>query len=154
MEKLPSVVFLIDPRRERIAAMEAKRLGIPLIGVVDTNCDPEMLDYPIPGNDDAIRAIKLFTGKIAEASLEGKKLFQESIRQGKQRPPASEMAKQHAPLPSTEELSVDVPTGVEIKVMHKPKRADEPAGELDDKEPEAETEEADEAVSFDEPDSN
>jgi small subunit ribosomal protein S2 len=69
--RVPSVIFVIDPSRERIAVMEAKKLGIPVVAVVDTNCDPEETDYPIPGNDDAIRAIRLFASRIADAALEG-----------------------------------------------------------------------------------
>ncbi|PZR06713.1 MAG: 30S ribosomal protein S2 [Archangium gephyra] len=69
--RLPGAVFVIDPKKEQLAVHEANRLGIPVIGLVDTNCDPEGIDYVIPGNDDAIRSIKLFTGKIADAALEG-----------------------------------------------------------------------------------
>ncbi len=72
MEKLPGVIFLIDPRKERIAILEAKKLGIPVVGLVDTNCNPEELDYPIPGNDDAIRAVKLIADVMANAVIEGK----------------------------------------------------------------------------------
>jgi small subunit ribosomal protein S2 len=71
MTRLPGCVFVIDPKKEHIAVHEASRLGIPVIGVVDTNCDPEGIDFVIPGNDDAIRSIKLFTSKIADACLEG-----------------------------------------------------------------------------------
>ncbi len=72
MEELPGVIFLIDPKKERIAILEAKKLNIPVVGVVDTNCNPEDLDYPIPGNDDAIRAVKLITDVMANAVIEGK----------------------------------------------------------------------------------
>ncbi len=72
MEKIPEVIFLIDPKKERLAILEAKKLNIPLVGVVDTNCNPEDLDYPIPGNDDAIRAVKLITDVMANAVIEGK----------------------------------------------------------------------------------
>ncbi len=72
MEKLPDAVFIVDPRKERIAVLEAKKLGIPVIGIIDTNCDPDDADYIIPGNDDAIRAIKLITSVIADAVIEGK----------------------------------------------------------------------------------
>jgi small subunit ribosomal protein S2 len=71
MTRLPGCVFVIDPKKEQIAVHEASRLGIPVIGLVDTNCDPEGIDFVIPGNDDAIRSIKLFTSKIAEACIEG-----------------------------------------------------------------------------------
>ncbi|WP_124727557.1 30S ribosomal protein S2 [Staphylospora marina] len=72
MKKLPDAVFVIDPRKERIAVAEARKLGIPIVAIVDTNCDPDEIDYVIPGNDDAIRAVRLFTSKIADAILEGK----------------------------------------------------------------------------------
>ncbi|HEY6100123.1 MAG TPA: 30S ribosomal protein S2, partial [Anaeromyxobacter sp.] len=71
MSRLPAAIFVIDTKKEHIAVHEANRLGIPVVAVVDTNCDPEGIDYVIPGNDDAIRSIRLFTGKIAEACLEG-----------------------------------------------------------------------------------
>ncbi|KKM11813.1 30S ribosomal protein S2 [Clostridiales bacterium PH28_bin88] len=71
MVQLPGVLFIIDPRKERIAVAEARRLGIPIVAIVDTNCDPDEVDYVIPGNDDAIRAVKLLTGKIADAVIEG-----------------------------------------------------------------------------------
>jgi small subunit ribosomal protein S2 len=80
MTKLPGALFIIDPRKERIAAAEAKKLGIPSIGLLDTNCDPDDVDFTIPGNDDAIKAIRLFNAKIADACLEGKKRFEERIR--------------------------------------------------------------------------
>ena len=72
MEELPGVIFLVDPKKERIAILEANKLNIPVIGLVDTNCNPEELDYPIPGNDDAIRAVKLIADVMANAVIEGK----------------------------------------------------------------------------------
>ena len=72
MDKLPGVIFLVDPKKERIAILEAKKLNIPVVGIVDTNCNPEELDYPIPGNDDAIRAVKLIADVMANAIIEGK----------------------------------------------------------------------------------
>ena len=72
MTELPGVIFLVDPKKERIAVLEAKKLGIPTVGIVDTNCNPEDLDYPIPGNDDAIRAVKLIADVMANAVIEGK----------------------------------------------------------------------------------
>jgi small subunit ribosomal protein S2 len=71
LQRLPGCLFIIDPKKEAIAVHEASRLGIPVIGLVDTNCDPDGIDFVIPGNDDAIRSIKLFTSKIAEACIEG-----------------------------------------------------------------------------------
>lgn len=72
MAKLPDALFVVDPRKERIAIAEARKLGIPIIAIVDTNCDPDEIDYVIPGNDDAIRAVNLLSAKIADAVLEGK----------------------------------------------------------------------------------
>ncbi|MDO4369716.1 MAG: 30S ribosomal protein S2 [Clostridia bacterium] len=72
MKKLPGAMFIVDPRKERIAVQEARILGIPIVAIVDTNCDPDEIDYVIPGNDDAIRAVKLIAGKLADAVLEGK----------------------------------------------------------------------------------
>ncbi|MGI6097760.1 MAG: 30S ribosomal protein S2 [Dethiobacteria bacterium] len=71
MRELPSAVFIVDPRKEKIAVSEARKLGIPIIAIVDTNCDPDEIDYIIPGNDDAIRAVKLISSKMADAVLEG-----------------------------------------------------------------------------------
>ena len=72
MEELPSAIFIVDPKKERNAVLEAKRLGIPVIAIVDTNCDPDDADYIIPGNDDAIRAIKLISAALADAMIEGR----------------------------------------------------------------------------------
>ena len=82
MQKLPGALFIIDPRKERIAVAEAKKLGIPIVAIVDTNCDPDEIDHVFPGNDDAIRAVKLLTGKMADAVIEG--------RQGEQLEEAAE----------------------------------------------------------------
>ena len=71
MKKIPGALFIIDPRKERIAVAEAKKLGIPIVAIVDTNCDPDEVDYVIPGNDDAIRAVKLISSAIANAIIEG-----------------------------------------------------------------------------------
>jgi len=72
MDTLPSAIFIVDPRKESNAVQEAKKLGIPVIAIVDTNCDPDDADYVIPGNDDAIRAIKLISSILADAVIEGK----------------------------------------------------------------------------------
>ena len=72
MDKLPAALFIVDPRKERIAVAEAKKLGIPIVAIVDTNCDPDEIDYVIPGNDDAIRAVKLISGAMADAIIEGR----------------------------------------------------------------------------------
>lgn len=80
MKKLPGAIFVIDTEKEHIAIKEAKKLGIPTIAVVDTNCDPTNIDYVIPGNDDAIRSVRLFARLIADSCLEGAKTFQEKLR--------------------------------------------------------------------------
>ena len=72
MKKLPGALFIVDPRKERIAVAEAHKLHIPIVAIIDTNCDPDEIDYPIPGNDDAIRAVKLITGRMADAVIEGR----------------------------------------------------------------------------------
>jgi small subunit ribosomal protein S2 len=77
MKKLPDALFVVDPKREEIAVKEANKLGIPVVGAVDTNCDPDVIDYKIPGNDDAIRAIRLFCTAAADAVLEGRQLHEE-----------------------------------------------------------------------------
>lgn len=81
MRRLPGALFVIDPRKERIAVAEARKLGIPIVAIVDTNCDPDEIDYVIPGNDDAIRAVRLLTSKMAEAVLEGKQGEQLEVAQ-------------------------------------------------------------------------
>jgi len=107
MDKLPGVIFLIDPKKERIAILEAKKLGIPVIGLVDTNCSPEDVDYPIPGNDDAIRAVKLITDVMANAVIEGK--------QGESFEPemAGEQIKEEAEVTSIEEVVAETEEKVE-----------------------------------------
>ena len=79
MKTLPDAIFVVDPKKERICVQEAHTLGIPLIGIADTNCDPEELDYVIPGNDDAIRAVRLLASKMADAILEGRQGQQEEV---------------------------------------------------------------------------
>lgn len=88
MKRIPDIMFVVDPKKERIAIQEAHTLGIPIVAIVDTNCDPEEVDYPIPGNDDAIRAVKLIAGKIADAVIEN--------RQGDQQVTSSQEAEAEA----------------------------------------------------------
>jgi len=80
MDRLPGAIFVVDPKKERIAVREARKIGIPSIGIVDTNCNPEELDYIIPGNDDAIRAVNLFTSKMADAVVEGKQIYEKQLQ--------------------------------------------------------------------------
>ena len=72
MRRVPDIMFIVDPKKERIAILEARNLGIPIVAIVDTNCDPDEVDYVIPVNDDAIRAVKLIAGKLADAVIESK----------------------------------------------------------------------------------
>src|SRR5919198_238586 len=90
LRKLPDALFVIDPKKEEIAVKEANKLGIPVVAVVDTNCDPDLIDYKIPGNDDAIRAIRLFCAAIAEAVIEGRNLHEERQRGGGREPGTEE----------------------------------------------------------------
>jgi small subunit ribosomal protein S2 len=80
MDELPGAVYIVDPKKEHIAVKETRKLGIPLVAIADTNCDPDDIDYIIPGNDDAIRAIRLITSKIADACIEGHNLAEERLR--------------------------------------------------------------------------
>ena len=97
MTRLPGAVFVVDPRKERIAVAEARKLGIPVVAITDTNCDPDVVDFLIPANDDAIRAIKLFAEKVADACLEGDRLHQEKLVSKPTDKPAE---KETAPQPS------------------------------------------------------
>ena len=105
MDSLPDALFVIDPKKEHIAVQEAKKLEIPVVAIVDTNCDPDAIDHVIPGNDDAIRAIRLFTQKIADSVLEGYSEAEETFMatEGKEEPPA-------APVPSEQPETAAAPT--------------------------------------------
>lgn len=88
MKQLPGALFIVDPRKEKIAVAEAKKLNIPIVAIVDTNCDPDEVDYVIPGNDDAIRAVKLIAGTIANAIIEGKQGADNAAAEAAQEAPA------------------------------------------------------------------
>ena len=103
MRKLPDAIFVVDPKQEEIAVKEARKLGIPVVAVLDTNCDPDMVDIKVPGNDDAIRAIRLFCAAIADAVLEGKTAYEQSLVKDKERE-------------KTPETAADGRTGTEIAV--------------------------------------
>jgi len=81
MKRLPGALFVIDCKKERIGVSEANKLGIPIVAIVDTNCDPDLIDYPIPGNDDAIRSLKLFAGKVADACVLGQRVGRDRANQ-------------------------------------------------------------------------
>jgi small subunit ribosomal protein S2 len=100
MKKLPDAIFVIDPKQEEIAVKEARKLGVPVVAVVDTNCDPDVVDYKVPGNDDAIRAIRLFCAAIADAVLEGKGLHEQALtRPAPEQQPAEPVAAADAGVP-------------------------------------------------------
>jgi small subunit ribosomal protein S2 len=107
--QLPDALFVVDPKRESIAVAEANKLGIPVIGIVDTNCDPELVDYVIPGNDDAIRTIRLFSSRIADAYRAGAgKLQEEQMIRAKDAPEsAAPVEEKSAPAPSTPEPAAE-----------------------------------------------
>ena len=92
MKKIPDAIFVVDPKKERICVQEAHTLGIPLIGICDTNCDPEELDYVIPGNDDAIRAVKLIVSKMADAVIEAKQGAEEVVEEAFEEAPVEAIA--------------------------------------------------------------
>ena len=96
MKKLPAALFIVDPRKEKIAVAEAKKLGIPMVAIVDTNCDPDEVDYVIPGNDDAIRAVKLIAGTVANAIIEGRQGDDTADVAQAQETPAEEAAETEA----------------------------------------------------------
>jgi small subunit ribosomal protein S2 len=102
MDRLPDMIFIIDPHREAIAVREAVKCRIPIIAIVDTNCDPDPIDWVIPGNDDAIRAIRLVSDKMAEAALEGQMIRQESVGYG-------QVMEQQAPVPQAQEETEQAP---------------------------------------------
>lgn len=84
MKELPGAVFIVDPKKEHIAVLEARRLKIPIVAIVDTNCDPDLISYVIPGNDDAIRAIKLLTSRMANAVIEGRDILNKEVEDSKE----------------------------------------------------------------------
>ena len=92
MKTIPDMIFVIDTVKERIAVQEANRLGIPVVAPLDTNCDPDVVDYPIPGNDDAIRSIQLFCREVAEAIIEGKELRAQDEEEQEESETVSEQA--------------------------------------------------------------
>jgi small subunit ribosomal protein S2 len=109
MKGVPKGLFVVDPKREQIAITEARRLRIPIVAMVDTNCDPDLIDYIIPGNDDAIRAIKLFSNKMAEAVLEGKRRMEERIQA------ESDKFSGQTPAANMDNAESDVPESIEMK---------------------------------------
>lgn len=118
MKKLPGAIFIVDPKNESIAVKEGKRLGIPIVAVVDTNCDPDDIDYVIPGNDDAIRSIRLFASRIADACIEGKEIYNE-----RQRAESDKADEQGASVVSDDKVAIEVISdGTDGPVVEKIKR--------------------------------
>lgn len=111
MDKLPGLIFVVDPKKEAIAVTEGRKLGIPIAAIVDTNCDPDLIDYIIPGNDDAIRAIKLFCTKAADACIAGKGTFEEELIKASEAKAAE--AAEAAEEPVVEEAKVVEPAKAE-----------------------------------------
>jgi len=107
MKSHPGAVFIVDPNREHIAVQEAKKLSIPIVSIVDTNCNPDDIDYIIPGNDDAIRAIKLFASKFADAVIEGRKHFEEKL--------TAESNKETQTTAEAKPAETDIPESVEME---------------------------------------
>ncbi|WP_457552543.1 30S ribosomal protein S2 [Desulfobacula sp.] len=118
MKRLPGAIFIIDPKNESIAVKEGKRLGIPIIAVVDTNCDPDDIDFVISGNDDAIRAIRLFASRVADACIEGKEIYKE-----KQRAESDKSGAEEKKEFSDEKVSIEIVSdGTDGPVVEKIKR--------------------------------
>lgn len=109
IKRVPGGLFVVDPKRESIAVKEARKLRIPIVAIVDTNCDPDDIDYVIPGNDDAIRAIKLFASKIADAVVDGKKRIEENIQADTDKEVQAET------MTAGDAMGSDVPESVETK---------------------------------------
>lgn len=128
MKRLPSAIFIVDPKNESIAVKEGKRLGIPIIAVVDTNCDPDDIDFVIPGNDDAIRSIRLFASRMADACIEGRSLYEE-----KQRAESDKKGKEENIEFSDEKVSIEVVSnGTDGPVVEKIKRRTTPVEETEE----------------------
>ncbi len=124
MKHLPGVLYVVDTPKEKIAVAEANRLGIPVVAIVDTNSDPDIIDYPIPGNDDAIRAIRLITSRIADACIEGRKRFEESLQAETDKEIESEV--------TPGELLKE--EGLEVEIVDKPEEESRKSEEAEKKE--------------------
>ena len=145
MDRLPGLLFVVDPKKERIAILEAGKMKVPVVGLVDTNCDPDGIDFVIPANDDAIRSIELFSGRIAQAVLEGKRVHEERVRaRAVARPKDEAPAVEEAPARGfldADKLSREAKVPVDTKralrkrtltEMAEPGAGDEPAADVAD----------------------
>jgi small subunit ribosomal protein S2 len=128
MDKLPGAIFVIDLKKERIAVREARKLGIPSVGIVDTNCDPDEVDYIIPGNDDAIRAIRLFSSRIADAAIEGRQIYEKALQEEQ---PEEEMEPQEGEPVEAPPVKENLPmeTAEEATTVDSPSEQKEKPGE-------------------------
>lgn len=113
MKSLPGAIFVVDPKNESIAVREGKILGIPIVAIVDTNCDPDDIDYVIPGNDDAIRSIRLFASKIADACIEGRERFEEKQQAGSDKEEAGEKSEGK----KAQDSAAKAPAGIERTIV-------------------------------------
>jgi small subunit ribosomal protein S2 len=129
MNGLPSILYIVDPSREYIAVREAKKLRIPIVAIVDTNCDPSLIDYVIPGNDDAIRAIRLFTSKVADAVDQGNQFYQEKLASEVKEEVPEEKGQAKKGAAASETIGRDLEGEIEIivKDSRKPKNDDKAA---------------------------
>jgi small subunit ribosomal protein S2 len=147
MNGLPGAIFVVDPKNESIAVREGRRLNIPIVAIVDTNCDPDLIDYIIPGNDDAIRAIRLLTSRVADACIEGRARHEER-RQAEADKAEMEEAEESSAVgedmqPGERKVISDGTDGPVVEII---KRSADPADEAPDPEQPAAEPSADEAV--------
>lgn len=135
MDELPGAVFIVDPKREKIAVQEARKLGIPVVAIADSNCDPDEIDFILPGNDDAIRAIRLICSRIADACIEGHNLAEERLKAEAELRKEQEAAEAEASVSTEGEEG-----GPEVIILPKEegKKKEEEAGTEEKPEPEDE----------------
>lgn len=119
MRDMPAALFVVDLKKEHIAVAEAQKLGIPVVGIADTNSDPNLIEYPIPGNDDAIRSIKLFSGLVADAYLEGAKEWEQKMRTASDK--ASDLAREARAAKEAEKKAASAASGPSVVRVKKPK---------------------------------
>ncbi len=140
MKTLPGVIFIVDPKNEAIAVHEGRRLGIPIVSIVDTNCDPDLIDYLIPGNDDAIRAIRLIASRIADACIEGKERFKEKKQAEADKQAAEKEDEKSEVIPGVKDVEPgerrvvsDGSDGPVVEIIRKSKTSDSADTEVEDK---------------------
>jgi small subunit ribosomal protein S2 len=140
MKTLPGVIFIVDPKNEAIAVHEGRRLGIPIVSIVDTNCDPDLIDYLIPGNDDAIRAIRLISSRIADACIEGRERFKEKKQAETDKQAAEKEDEKIEVIPGAKDVEPgerrvvsDGSDGPVVEIIRKSKTSDSADTEVEDK---------------------